>query len=788
MFGRILKKDLKRNKTMNIVLFLFVIIASVFFASGIYNFVVVMNGTDYMFEKAGLGDYQVVTMGEYAIGRLEETIKAIPEVSGYSIDEVVYVSKGDVLAEDGRKLEVPNIGMIDSVERLGITLFDKDDNAITSVEPGTVIVSGYFFRVNNLAVGDKITVSQGDVTETLTVTGTLKDAVFGSEFMGNPRLLVNESDFAPFIEDETVLKYHCGELFYINTEDPVAVGSAVSGLDAIEYSDRTASLKMGYVMNLIIAFVVVILSICLMIVSFLVLRFSINFSIGEDYREIGVMKAIGIRSGKIRRLYMFKYAVIAVIGSVIGFFISIPFGDMLLDSMTQDMVLGTELGIVWNIIGSVCVTLLVILFAYLSTSRIKKLTPIDAVRSGQTGERFKKKGGIRIAKNMFSSSWYMAINDILSSPKRFVTIIVTFSLCTLLMLMIVNTANTMNSDKLLYLFAPDADVFITDTDKATSFMHAGGEEELDEYLDELSDRFTKEGMPCTARIRLIYTYQIEVEGTTYSYAVEQNWRTKASDHRMAEGKAPSNPNEVAITKHFTELTGAKPGDTIRIDYGDRTEDLLITGYFQSMNQLGKVILLHEDAPTDFTHLSSPSQFMLNFTDDPDQKTIDERVARIRELTGNNEVFNASEFCADCVRVYPIMNTVSKLLLLIVLIVVILITVLMERSFISDEKSEIAIAKVVGFKDSTVIRWHVNRFFIVAMVAMLLAVVLSIPMTDLCISPIFGMMGASDIDYNYDILRGFVMYPGAVLLVTVVTAFITSLYTKKIVSRDTASIE
>jgi putative ABC transport system permease protein len=135
-----------------------------------------------------------------------------------------------------------------------------------------------------------------------------------------------------------------------------------------------------------------------------------------------------------------------------------------------------------------------------------------------------------------------------------------------------------------------------------------------------------------------------------------------------------------------------------------------------------------------------------------------------------------------------MDAVAKLLLLIVLIVVVLITILMERSFIADEKSEIAIAKAVGFKDSTVIRWHVNRFFFVALVAMLLAVVLSIPMTDLCISPIFGMMGASDIDYNYDILRCFVMYPGIILIVTVVTAFITALYTKKIVSRDTASIE
>lgn len=788
MFGRILKKDLKRNKTMNVILFLFVIIASVFFASGIYNFVSVINGTDYMFEKAGIGDYQLIALGENAIGNFEGKVKSVPEVDSYSFDTVIYMSKGDVFTESRKQIEIENVGMLISPEHSGMTFFDKDNNAITSVKPGEVYITGSSFRINNLSVGDKLTFELGDVKETLTVAGTLKDAFLGSEFFGNPRFLVNESTFNKFLGDEFASRYYGGELFYIKTDDTTAVGSALSDLENVAYSKPVSMVKMAYVMNLIIAFVVIILSICLMIVSFLVLRFTINFSIGEDFREIGVMKSIGIKDKKIRTLYLTKYAVIAVIGSVIGFFLSIPFGKLLLDSMTQDMILGSSWGYAWNILGSICVTLLVILFAYLSTSKIKSLTPIDAVRSGQTGERFKKKGGIRITKNVMKTSWYLALNDIFSSPKRFVTIIVTFSLCTLLMLMIVNTANTMNSDKLVYLFGPPSDVYITDNKKATSFMHADGEAELNEYLDELAYEFTKEGMPCTARIRMIYTYQIEYEGNTYSYSIEQDWRSKVSEFKMSEGLAPSNENEVAITKQFTELTGAKPGDTIRIDYGDKKEDLLITGYFQSMNQLGKVILLHEDAPTDFSHLTSPSQFMIDFTDNPDQKTIDERVQKIKDLTGNDEVFNAAEFCADCVKVYDIMDAVAKLLLLITLIVVILITILMERSFIADEKSEIAIAKAIGFKDTTVIKWHVQRFFIVALAAMLLAVGLSMPMTDLCISPIFGMMGASDIDYNYDIIRSFVMYPGAILIVTVVTAFLTALYTRKIGSRDTASIE
>lgn len=58
---------------------------------------------------------------------------------------------------------------------------------------------------------------------------------------------------------------------------------------------------------MIVAFVVLVLSVCLMIVSFAVLKFTITFTVTEEYREIGVMKAIGITDFKIRSLYLVKY-------------------------------------------------------------------------------------------------------------------------------------------------------------------------------------------------------------------------------------------------------------------------------------------------------------------------------------------------------------------------------------------------------------------------------------------------------------------------------------------------
>ena len=60
--------------------------------------------------------------------------------------------------------------------------------------------------------------------------------------------------------------------------------------------------------------------------------------------------------------------------------------------------------------------------------------------------------------------------------------------------------------------------------------------------------------------------------------------------------------------------------------------------------------------------------------------------------------------------------------------------------------------------------------------------------DVCISPIFGMMGATDINYNIEPLQIFILYPGIILAVTLLVAWITALYTKTIKSSDTANIE
>ena len=72
--------------------------------------------------------------------------------------------------------------------------------------------------------------------------------------------------------------------------------------------------------------------------------------------------------------------------------------------------------------------------------------------------------------------------------------------------------------------------------------------------------------------------------------------------------------------------------------------------------------------------------------------------------------------------------------------------------------------------------------------MILAAALSIPMTHLCISPIFGMMGVSKVNYAIKPLQIFLIYPGIIILTTLVVAFLISLSSKTIHASDTANIE
>ncbi len=789
MYLNILKKDIKRKRTMNVILLLFITLAAMFVASGLNNVLTVMNGTDYYLDKAGIGDFVLITMGDNSTGNAAPVLDKAECVKAYKIERCIFGSQDNVKRTDGTDTETKNVTLFQSISEAKLNFFDVNNEAITEIQQGEVFIAGKFIHNNGFEIGDYIRIKLGDVQMDLKIAGKAKDAFLGSDFMGNTRFLLNQSDYDNFLSDEIINAHYRGEIAYIETDDTTATLSAVSDIPGIAFSGARSTLKMCYVMDLLVAFVVLILSICLIVVSFVVLRFSIGFTIAEEYREIGVMKAIGLKNHKIRGLYIVKYLILSIIGGVIGFFASIPFGNMLLMSVSENMVLGNNAGLLINIISAIGTMIIILWFAYGCTGKVKKLTPIDAIRSGQTGERFGKKSILRLGKTNARPALYMAANDILSSPKRFLTVIISFFICTLFVLMLVNTTATMKSPNLITTFGTESDLYITDIDSAMELMNTSDKKGgVEKKLKQLADEITAEGMPCEVSVDIQYKYKITSKGNDFSLSCAQSVNIRADEYEYFEGTAPQNKNEIAVTPQVSEKLNAKIGDTVTIDFGTEKMDCIVTAYFYSMNFLGEIIRLSNEAPTDMSFVASIRQYQIDFTDNPSEKENENRKERIKKLYDNPEVMNTTEYCIDCVSVVPTMEAVQYLLLAITIIVVILVTILVERSFISDEHSQVAILKAIGFRNGSIISWHTIRFGIVALAAAILAAIASIPMTELCITPIFGMMGARNIDFNIDPMQIFLLYPAVIFAATIITAWITSLYTKTIKTSEATNIE
>ena len=74
MYFNILKKDLKRKKTMNLILLLFIILASTFIAGSVNNMLAVVTALDNYFEKANVPDYWICTTEKEEADKIEEFI------------------------------------------------------------------------------------------------------------------------------------------------------------------------------------------------------------------------------------------------------------------------------------------------------------------------------------------------------------------------------------------------------------------------------------------------------------------------------------------------------------------------------------------------------------------------------------------------------------------------------------------------------------------------------------------------------------------------------------------
>lgn len=783
MYLRILKKDLKRKRTMNTILLMFVILGVMFTASSVNNMVTVITAVDRYFEMANVPDYWYATSYEEEAKRVEEFARE----NGYGLcmSELVQVDPGSINVQGERFVYSSSVVLAEIGDA---KVFDRNEQEITQVNDGEIYISAEIFHsaLNDFHIGSKIEITSEGRTKEFTLKGYTKDALFGSSMMGMTRFFVSDND-RRFFESDTSTKFYS---LLVYTGDPAFTEKFEDLNVKTTMGIDRAGMKMMYIMDMLIAAVVLIVSICLILISMVILQFTISFTVSEEFREIGVMKAIGISNRKIRGLYILKYFAISVVGAVLGLLFSFPFGNLLIQSVSNNIIISGQNKAFLNVICAVGTAAVVVWFCYLCTRKIKKFSPIAAIRNGEMGERYQRKGLLRLGKSHLTPAAFLAVNDVLSSVRRYISMILIFTLGILLVIIPVNSINTLQSDKLLPLFnMADSDLVISQ--ELLFSANGTNEEMIDKNQEEVKEALLSHGIRADVFQEIIFRFYISHgDKKMSSIAFKGKGGVRADEYTYLEGTPPENTGEIAITYLVADKIDAQIGDKVKIDMGGEIREYRVTAINQSMNNLGEGIRFYEGDDVDYNFSAGSFGIQIRYQDNPDSETLRERKKLVKRMFNETDVYEIGEYISYMIGdVAGQLEGVKSLILGIILCINILVAVLMVKSFITKEKGEIAMLKALGFGNSLLIAWQSLRIGMVLLISIFIGTLVSTPLSKLTIEPIFRMMGAYSIEFDVVPLEVYVVYPLAVLVATMFAAVAGAvLPLRKISAAETSNIE
>ena len=787
MWYEILKKDLMKRKGVNMILFFFITLSTVFLASSISNINLVTNGVENYMECANVSDVMVVLGTENEKGKFEDWLESRSEVTEYAYEQMCEIKADDVsVIKVGKKEEIKAEGDSFYLGYAGGKFakpLDNDGNELT-VKEGEVALPISFFEKNGLKAGDKLCVKIDSNTYTYKIAEQCKDIMFGNDMSGMSRFIFSKADYDRMAKENANVKIG---VYSFNTENE---DETVKSMNSQELATLMTTITRGtysmlYVFDMIMAALLIVIGLCLIFISLMILRFSLVFTMEENYREIGVMKAIGMRNFSIQKIYFIKYLALVLAGALVGFGLSIPVGNVMMESVSKNMVLGDStntLGL--NLVCSVAVVIFVAAMCILFTGKLKKISAIEAIRNGDNGERYHKRRGLNLhTKKRMGTIAFLGLNDILCNKKRYLVLFFTFCISFVLITVPLNTLTTMESREMVSKFSldPDAAVYMETIEKKGDDVYHNTTD-LEHALRRVERELAEKGYDASLSVGALFFVEWETgeDDTIIKYLTSYPIGVNGSYCEYTEGEAPKLENEVAFSKKVMEENELHIGDAVTTKINGEEKKFIITGYYSDYMQLGESARLNPAIDMSGEIMSGYWKPMVDMDTDLSQE---EMVRKLEKEFPEYDWVTAQQVVDTNVgSVKDTMRAMQIPMTAMLCILIMLITILMMKLFIVREKGQLAMLKSIGYRNRQIRLWLMMRMVWVVMISMIFAIPLSMLSNRFVLTSIFAIMGA-ELRIQVEPVKAYLVYPGILLTGIIVATIVATMNVKKINTSD-----
>jgi putative ABC transport system permease protein len=751
---RILKRDVLRTKGVVIVVFAFVMLSALLMAGGTGLVVQLQGALDALFVAAKAPDFVQMHAGDLDRERVAEWAATHPLVRAHQTVEMITVDGGTLYLGDRPHSEddtIMDISFVQPNTEFDL-LLDAHNQPLTPA-PGEIGVPVYFMERDSLTPGDRVTVDTGEFVASFTIIGPVRDAQMNPSIVHSKRFVIHEDDYAALREHVTETEY----LIEFLLSDPdrteeFATAYQAAGLPSRGPAvDQTLFRTLNALTDGIVAAVVVVLSILLMVIAILCLRFTILASIEEDYREIGVMKAIGMQHRHIRRIYLAKYLALGGGAAIVGYLLSRPLGRLLQANMLSYLG-GASPGPIARFMPAAAaglVFLIVALSSVIILRRFHRISAVDALRSAGSEGRTRGKASLPLNRvRRINVNLFLGFRDVLQRFRLYGLLCFIFFFAAFTIVIPVHFLATITAPSFV------------------SYMGIGRSDiRIDlRQTDAVADRFeemiaTLSGDPEVELLAPLVTSQytlVRDNGEEETIAIETgDFSLFPLDY--LDGTAPRRVGEIALSHLNARDMERRPGDTITIVLDGRPTPLTVSGIYQDVTNGGRTAkaVLPRDVENVLWYAVS-----INLVDTADVTAKKEEYAaafapaRVTDLDG---------YMAQTLG-----DTIGQLRLVTIVAVVVgigvsvLITSLFMRMLISKDRTRIAIMRSIGFSLRDVRAQYLTMALTVLGIGIVAGTLFSNTLGQRLVSVLWSFMGAARISFVIDPLQAYVLLPALLM--------------------------
>jgi len=761
---KILRKDFQRKKIISIVVFAFILLSALLVASGANLIMDLSSALNALMAKSQAPHFVQMHAGEVDQAEIERWAAGNSLVEEQQTVEMITVDGSTLYVGDSETAEENSIMDISFVIQNRDFDFLLDlDNRVIHLSPGEVAVPIYYMQRDDLAVGDTVRISDEEFERTFSIAAFVRDAQMNPAIVHSKRFLVHEDDYAAlqehFAETEYLIEFLLSDTGHV---DRFSQAYLSSGLPQKGPSvDRTLFKTLNGLSDGIVAGVVIVLSLLLMIIAILCLRFTILATIEEDTKEIGVMKAIGIGKGDIRRIYLAKYVIMGVLASVAGYLVSLPLNPVL--SANVMLTIGSAPnGLIQCAVPMVAagsISLMVFGSCVLILRRLHRISAVEALRSGTVGGSAKTLPVLNLKKSPLPNvNVFLGFRDVIQRFKLFGLLCFVFFFSAFVIIVPVHFLTTIQSPSFIsYMGIGQSDIRI-DLRQSEDMG-----QRFDDMLTYLADD------PDVERFSPLVTSQFTMVG---SDGAEETINIETGDFSIfpldyLEGTAPELADEIALSSLNAQEMEKRVGDTLLLIVDGQEREMTVSGVYQDVTHGGRTAKATLPYDPDTVLWQAVS---LDLTSGSD---LDAKVGEYSEAFHPARVTDLEGYLNQTLG-----NTIEQLRLVTVvaitvgLSVAVLITSLFLTMLVSKDASQIAIMRSLGFSLRNIRVQYLSRALLLLGLGIVLGTVFSNTLGQRLVSALWAFMGASQIRFVINPVQAYVLLPLLLMLAVSITALIS----------------